>query len=89
MAWTGLICNATLTNSATALTGGIAGSPCLTICWRVVYGHLIRLWLSLVYNHFELLSLTQRKGSYRSMGKVCAVFFVRLRRHLWQRDITG
>ena len=54
MAWTGLICNATLMNSATALTGGIAGSPCLTICWRVVYGHLIRLWLSLVYNHLKL-----------------------------------
>ncbi len=35
------------------LTDNIAGSYYLTIYWRAVYGHLIRRWLSLVYNHYK------------------------------------
>lgn len=50
-----LLCAATgrvtLMNFATALTDFIAGSHYLTIYRRVAYGHLIRRWLSLVYNH--------------------------------------
>ncbi len=41
MVWMELIYSVTLTNSATALTGGIARSRYWITCWHAVYGHLI------------------------------------------------
>ena len=61
-AWKGLTYSVILMNSATALTGDIVGSHYLTIYWRAACGHLIRPWLSLVYNHLNFFYfLSERK----------------------------
>ena len=52
MDWKGHTCNGIWMNSATALTDVTAENRYLSICWNVASGHLIKRWLSLVYNHY-------------------------------------